>query len=80
MKQMILSEKVKMLGELNTCFEDVDIVEPKVRSVESSENEKFFLADGTGRVVGSFERNVTSALDLAPLDVILHDLDCVDLA
>jgi len=62
-----------------SCFENVNVVESEVGIIESTEDKEFILGDATGGMVGSFKRDITTALYLAPFNVIFHNLDCIDL-
>jgi hypothetical protein len=59
-------------------LQDVHVVESQVGGIEPSENEEFLVADFAGSVVGAFKGLVATALDLAPLNGILDQLDGVD--
>ena len=62
-----------------TGFQDVNVIEPQVGCVESTENEKFVLVDRACGVVRAFQRHIAAALDWTPIDVVFLHFYCVHL-
>jgi hypothetical protein len=59
-------------------LQDVHVVKSQVGGVKPSKNEEFLVTDFAGSVVSALKRLVTTALDLAPFNGILDQLDSVD--
>jgi len=57
----------------NTCFQNVGIIETETGGEIPSENKEFIIGNGTGCVVGSWHRNLTTTGHQTPFTIIADD-------